>query len=104
MAAPRIATRAEWLESGKQLLDREKVLTRQRDRVNAELRQLPWVKVDREYIFDTSDTSEGREALADLFEGRSRLVARDESADIFHAYSSDACAGKRSPARACAWT
>ena len=68
---PKIVSRAEWLASRKELLAREKELTRARDRVSAERRQLPWVKVDREYIFDTAD---GTRTLADLFDGRSQLI------------------------------
>lgn len=66
-----IASRAQWLEARKALLLREKEQTRLRDAVNAERLALPWVKVEKEYAFDTPD---GRRALAQLFDGRSQLV------------------------------
>src|ERR1700686_2672416 len=68
---PRVVTREEWLAARKELLAKEKSLTRQRDALSAERRQLPWVKVDKEYIFDVQG---GKKTLADLFEGRSQLI------------------------------
>ena len=67
----RIVSRDEWLAARKQHLSREKELTRLRDRLSAERRELPWVKVDKRYVFDGPD---GRQTLADLFAGRSQLV------------------------------
>jgi len=55
----------------KKLLAREKQLTRERDAVAAERRQLPWVKVDKNYVFDTPS---GTKTLADLFNGKSQLI------------------------------
>src|SRR5262244_364951 len=71
MSLPRIAAREEWLGARKQLLAKEKELTRQRDAVAAERRQLPWVKVEKNYVFDSPS---GKGSLADLFEGRSQLI------------------------------
>jgi len=68
---PRIVTRTEWLAARKELLAREKELTRARDAVSAERRGLPWVRVEKEYVFDTP---EGKKTLADLFDGRSQLI------------------------------
>ena len=68
---PKIVARDEWLAARKELLAKEKNLTRQRDAVSAERRQLPWVKVDKEYVFDAPG---GKKTLADLFEGRSQLI------------------------------
>ena len=68
---PRIVTRTEWLAARKELLAREKELTRARDAVSAERRGLPWVRVEKEYVFDTQ---EGKKTLADLFDGRSQLI------------------------------
>lgn len=73
MTAPHIVSREEWIEARKQLLEKEKALTRQRDQVNAELRQLPWVKVDKEYTFDST---EGKKTLSDLFGGKSQLIVQ----------------------------
>jgi predicted dithiol-disulfide oxidoreductase (DUF899 family) len=71
MSQPRIVSRDEWLAARKQLLSKEKELTRLRDRLSAERRELPWVKVDKPYAFDGP---KGKETLADLFDGRSQLV------------------------------
>ena len=68
-----IVSRDEWIVVRKQLLNREKELTRLRDRVSAERRELPWVKVDKPYVFDGPD---GRETFADLFAGRSQLIVQ----------------------------
>jgi predicted dithiol-disulfide oxidoreductase (DUF899 family) len=64
-------SREEWLLARKELLEKEKRLTRERAAVAAERRKLPWVKVDKEYLFDTPN---GKKALEQLFEGRSQLV------------------------------
>jgi len=68
-----IVSRDEWLAARKALLAKEKEFTRLRDSLNAERRALPWVKVDKPYIFDTPD---GRQSLGDLFAGRSQLVTK----------------------------
>lgn len=68
---PKIVSRDEWLAARLQLLDDEKALTRQQDRVNAERRRLPMVKIEKDYRFDTP---EGRRSLADLFAGRRQLI------------------------------
>ena len=71
MNHPRVVSRDAWLAARKQFLTKEKELTRLRDRLSAERRDLPWVKVDKPYVFDGP---KGKEALADLFDGRSQLV------------------------------
>jgi predicted dithiol-disulfide oxidoreductase (DUF899 family) len=68
---PKIVSREEWLEARKKLLAREKQLTRERDAVAAERRQLPWVKVEKNYVFDSPS---GKKTLADLFNGKSQLI------------------------------
>src|SRR3984885_3352272 len=68
---PKIVSRDEWLAARKKLLAKEKRLTRERDALAAERRQLPWVKVEKNYIFDSPD---GKKTLADLFDGRSQLI------------------------------
>ena len=65
-----IVTREEWLIARKDLLEREKEFTRLRDQLAAERRALPWVKIDKEYIFDAP---EGEVTLAELFDERSQL-------------------------------
>jgi predicted dithiol-disulfide oxidoreductase (DUF899 family) len=67
----KIVSRDEWLAARKKLLAKEKRLTRERDALAAERRQLPWVKVEENYVFDSPD---GKKTLADLFDGRSQLV------------------------------
>ena len=69
---PKIVSKEEWLDARKKLLAREKQLTRDRDAVAAERRQLPWVKVDKTYVFDSPT---GRKTLGDLFNGKSQLTA-----------------------------
>jgi predicted dithiol-disulfide oxidoreductase (DUF899 family) len=64
-------SREEWLAARTALLAKEKEFTHRRDQLSAERRALPWVKVEKEYVFDTPN---GRKTLADLFEGRSQLV------------------------------
>ncbi len=71
MSLPRIATREEWLAARKELLAKEKHLTRQRDVLNTERRNLPMVEVTKEYMFDGPD---GRVGLIDLFDGRRQLI------------------------------
>lgn len=66
-----IASRAEWLEARKALLAEEKQLTRQMDAISAKRRALPWVKIDKDYQFESGG---GRVSLADLFCGKSQLV------------------------------
>jgi predicted dithiol-disulfide oxidoreductase (DUF899 family) len=68
---PRVVSEAEWLVARKDLLTREKELTRLRDEVSRHRREMPWVKVEKQYIFQGAI---GKETLADLFDGRSQLV------------------------------
>src|SRR5437762_3801485 len=68
---PKVVSREEWLVARKKLLAKEKQLTRQRDAIAAERRQLPWVKVEKNYAFDSPS---GKKTLAELFEGRSQLI------------------------------
>jgi predicted dithiol-disulfide oxidoreductase (DUF899 family) len=68
-----VISREEWIEARRQHLAREKELTRLRDQVSRERRALPWVRVSEPYVFDGPD---GKESLADLFEGRSQLIVQ----------------------------
>jgi predicted dithiol-disulfide oxidoreductase (DUF899 family) len=68
---PKIVSRTEWLLARKALLAKEKELTRSRDALSRELRDLPWVKVEKSYTFDGPS---GKQSLADLFAGRSQLI------------------------------
>jgi len=69
----RIVSQEEWLTARKQLLVKEKEFTRLRDQLNEERHNLPWVKIEKRYEFDTPN---GRQTLADLFDGRSQLVVK----------------------------
>ena len=73
MQPHKIVSRQEWIEARKSHLAREKELTRARDRLSEERRALPWVKVDKDYLFDSP---EGKKTLADLFKGNSQLVVQ----------------------------
>lgn len=64
-------TRQEWLTARLDLLDAEKELTRQSDELTRRRQELPWVRIDKEYRFETD---EGTASLADLFKGRSQLL------------------------------
>lgn len=67
----RVGTREEWLEARLKLLKEEKELTRRSDEVARHRTEMPWVKVDKAYQFETE---KGSVSLADLFEGRSQLL------------------------------
>jgi predicted dithiol-disulfide oxidoreductase (DUF899 family) len=71
MPEPRIGTREEWQEARDELLRLEKEHTRQADELARRRRELPRVKVEEEYRFETED---GTQTLADLFDGRSQLL------------------------------
>jgi len=71
MANHDIVSHEAWLAARKALLLEEKELTRLRDRLGQRRRALPWVRVDKQYVFEGPD---GKESLAELFGGRSQLV------------------------------
>lgn len=66
-----VVSREEWLQARRALLLKEKAHTRARDALNAERQALPWVKLDKDYAFDTET---GRKTLAQLFDGRGQLM------------------------------
>ncbi len=68
---PKIVSANEWTEARKQFLIKEKEFTRLRDDLSRQRRELPWERVEKNYIFDGPN---GKVALADLFDGRSQLV------------------------------
>jgi predicted dithiol-disulfide oxidoreductase (DUF899 family) len=71
MMQHKVVSQKEWIAARKAHLANEKALTKARDRLSAERRALPWVRVEKNYVFDTP---EGKKTLADLFDGRSQLV------------------------------
>jgi len=71
MTDHKIGTREEWLAARLALLKAEKALTRRSDELAQWRQRLPWVRIDKEYRFETD---EGKASLADLFRGRSQLL------------------------------
>jgi predicted dithiol-disulfide oxidoreductase (DUF899 family) len=71
MTEHKVGTRDEWLAARVELLEREKELTRSSDELARQRRELPWVRVDKEYEFETG---EGTKTLRELFAGRSQLL------------------------------
>ena len=71
MTAHQVVSGEQWLAKRKALLDKEKAFTKLRDELSAERRALPWVKVDKNYVFDSD---KGKVSLADLFDGKSQLI------------------------------
>ncbi len=71
MANHKVVSREEWLEARQEHLKKEKEFTRLRDEVSRHRRDMPWVKLDKEYLFDTE---RGKQSLADLFEDCSQLI------------------------------
>jgi predicted dithiol-disulfide oxidoreductase (DUF899 family) len=71
MTKHKIGTREEWLAARLELLDKEKDLTRRSDELARQRQELPWVRIDKKYRFDTDN---GKASLADLFRGRSQLL------------------------------
>ena len=67
----KIVSREEWITKRKELLSKEKELTRLRDKLTTERQELPWVKIDKNYLFDGPN---GKESLSDLFDGKSQLI------------------------------
>jgi len=68
---PKIVSQAEWLAAREQHLAKEKEITRLRDRLSAERRRLPWLKLEKEYLFDSAA---GKQTLPGLFESRRQLI------------------------------
>jgi predicted dithiol-disulfide oxidoreductase (DUF899 family) len=71
MESHRVVSRNQWIEARKALLAKEKEFTRLRDQLSRERRELPWVRVDKEYIFEGAS---GKTTLTELFAGRGQLI------------------------------
>ena len=67
----KVVSREEWIEARRAFLTKEKEFTRLRDKLSRQRRELPWVKVEKNYVFDGP---KGKETLADLFDGRGQLI------------------------------
>ena len=68
-----VVSREQWVEARRRLLAEEKAWTRRYDHLAQQRRALPWVKVEKQYVFDST---EGRVTLSDLFEGQSQLIVQ----------------------------
>jgi predicted dithiol-disulfide oxidoreductase (DUF899 family) len=71
MSLPRVVSRDEWLVARKELLAQEKAMTRARDALNTKRRELPMVRIEKDYLFEGPD---GKASLLDLFDGRRQLI------------------------------
>ena len=71
MDKPKVVSHEEWIEARKSFLAKEKEFTQARDALSRERRELPWERVENNYVFDGAN---GKESLADLFDGRSQLI------------------------------
>ena len=86
-----IVSRDEWLKAREQLLVKEKAMTRARDALAAEHRRMPWLAVEKEYVFDGPD---GKASLLDLFHGRRQLIVyRAFFEPGVHGWPEHACPG-----------
>jgi predicted dithiol-disulfide oxidoreductase (DUF899 family) len=70
---PNVVSKEEWLSARKQLLADEKAMTRAQDALNTKRRELPMVRIDKDYVFDSAS---GRAGLLDLFDGRHQLIVQ----------------------------
>jgi predicted dithiol-disulfide oxidoreductase (DUF899 family) len=84
MATSKVVTHDEWVAARKNHLAKEKEFTRLRDQLGKERRALPWELVEKEYVFEGEN---GRQTLADIFQGRSQLV-------VYHAMFDPETAGQ----------
>ena len=67
----KVVSESEWIEARKELLKKEKEFTVLRDQLSQQRRDLPWVQVNKEYVFDGP---QGKQTLSELFDGRSQLI------------------------------
>ena len=73
MTMHRVVSEADWLEARRAHLTKEKEFTKLRDELARERRELPWMKVEKTYVFDAP---EGKVTLADLFDGKGQLIVQ----------------------------
>lgn len=71
MKTGRVVSQDEWLKARLELLEKEKAHSRGRDALIQERQALPWMKVEKKYVFDGPN---GRESLSDLFDGKNQLI------------------------------
>ncbi len=73
MQTHKIVSREEWIAARRVLLEKEKAHLRAQDEIARQRRELPWVKVEKNYVFEGPN---GKETLSDLFAGRSQLIVK----------------------------
>src|SRR5688572_21321976 len=73
MTLPNVVSHEEWNQARTALLAEEKAMTKARDRLSAKRRELPMMRIEKDYVFEGPD---GTKTLADLFEGRSQLIVQ----------------------------
>lgn len=73
MVLPQVVSCDEWLVARKELLAEEKAMTRTRDALNIKRRELPMVRIDKDYLFEGPD---GKAGLSHLFDGRHQLIVQ----------------------------
>ena len=73
MKMPKVVSRETWVSARQEFLAKEKELTRLRDELSRQRRTLPWVRIEKRYVFDAP---EGRRTLGELFEGRRQLLVQ----------------------------
>lgn len=66
-----VVPKSEWIAAGRDLVAQEKAFTRERDKLSAKRREMPWMEVEKEYLFDATD---GKKTLGELFEVKSQLI------------------------------
>jgi predicted dithiol-disulfide oxidoreductase (DUF899 family) len=91
MSLSRVVSREEWVAARKELLAREKEVTRIRDELNADRRRLPMVEIEKDYVFEGPD---GAVSLLDLFEGRRQLIVDHYMFDPSWDDGCPSCAGR----------
>ena len=67
----KVVSESEWIKARRELLKKEKEFTRLRDQLSQQRRDLPWVQINKEYVFDGPN---GKQTLSELFDGRSQLI------------------------------
>src|SRR5437773_1106 len=95
MTDHKVASREEWQAAREALLAREKEHTRMGDDLARQRRELPWVRVEKEYTFDTD---EGVRTLAELFDGRSQLLVYHFMFGPSYDAGCPTCSGRRGAA------
>jgi len=90
VSLPKIVSQEEWLQACRQLLVEEKAMTRARDALNTKRRELPMVRIEKDYVLDGPD---GKASLYDLFDGRGQLIVQHFMFDPAWSEGCPSCSG-----------